>query len=74
MFVSFSILSIMLNTNWTPWILVRSQSIWLASRLNQYNRNRYLQTCKAPLESQAQGTSLFRSAVIDDLSVDRLTN
>ena len=29
-----------------------------------YNRNRNLQTSKMPLESQAQGTSLFTSAAI----------
>src|SRR6218665_1264407 len=31
-------------------------------RLEHYNRNRKLQTSKAPLKSQAQGTSLITSA------------
>ena len=35
------------------------------------NRNRKLQTSKAPLKSQAQGTSLFTSAASNEASVMR---
>src|SRR6218665_1314059 len=55
----------------TSAVKLRFATMWFRSDANR-NRNRKLQTSKAPLKIQAQGTSLFTSAASNQRGFQRI--